>query len=244
MDFTGILSSLGPSALIVIGVVIVMENGLFIPFLPGDSLVFAAAILAAHLHVPWTLIAVVAALAAFTGSELGFALGHRFGPRLFKPGARVFSTRRLAEAERFFARWGPAAIVLGRSVPIIRTYLSSAAALAGMPRRTFTLWNAISAGIWAGFFSTAGALFGSVTWVAHNVGLISLGIVAVTVLPIVITEIIRSHSSHVGRRAPVETADKAGGTADSADTAEPADAPGTEREPAAGPSAQREREPH
>lgn len=191
MDITSILISLGPFALLAVGGIVFVENGLAFPFLPGDSLVFAAALLAGALHINWLIIALIAGVAAWAGGEVGYILGRKFGRRLFKPDAKALKTRHLEEAERFFAKWGRPSLVLGRFVPIVRTFIAPAAASAKMPRGTFSLWNAISAVAWAGLFGLAGALFGSIPWVAHNVELIALGIVVVTVAPVIVTALTR-----------------------------------------------------
>lgn len=191
MDVVSLLGSLGPIALVIIAVIVFIENGLLFPFLPGDSLVFAAALLAPALHVPWYVIAVVAAAAAIAGAETGFVLGRRYGRRLFTTDARIFKTRYLDETEAFFTRWGRFAIVLARFVPIVRTYISPAAGTSHMPHRVFSAWNAASAILWAAVLGAAGSLLGTIPWVASNIDWIMVGIVIVTVLPVVIPILIR-----------------------------------------------------
>lgn len=197
MDINSLLVSLGPLALFAIAAIVFVENGLFFPFLPGDSLVFAAAILAGALQINWMIISLIAAAAACAGGEVGYALGSRLGPRLFRTDARILNTKHLDEAERFFSRWGRPSLILGRFVPIVRTFISPAAAAAKMPHSSFSLWNAISAVIWAGLFGVAGALFGSIPWVADNIEWITLGIVAVTVVPVIITALVRRRRTTV-----------------------------------------------
>lgn len=194
MDITSILISLGPLALVAVALIVFVENGLLFPFLPGDSLVFAAAIVAGAIHINWMLIAAIAAVAAWAGGEVGYAIGRRLGPRLFRDDARVLKTKHLDEAAQFFAKWGSLSLVLGRFVPIVRTFIAPAAASGHMPRPKFSTWNAVSAVFWAGLFGLGGALFGSIPWVADHVELIALGIVAITVLPIIITALARRRS--------------------------------------------------
>jgi len=187
MDVVTILGSLGPFALVLIVAMVFVENGLLFPFLPGDSLIFAAALLAPMLHMPWYAIAAAAAIAAIGGAETGFVIGRRLGRRLFHDDARVFKTRYLEETEMFFARWGRFAIVLARFVPIVRTYISPAAGASTMSHRLFSVWNALSAVLWATVLGVAGFLLGSIPWVASNIEWIMVGIVVITVVPIVIT---------------------------------------------------------
>ncbi|HAN24962.1 MAG: DedA family protein [Microbacterium sp.] len=191
MNIIDSLGSLGPLALVLVAVIVFIENGLFFPFLPGDSLLFAAAILAVPLNTSWVLIAAIAAVAAIVGAELSFWIGRRYGRRLFRPGARLFKPEYLAEAHGFFERYGVGAIILARFVPIVRTYISPAAGVSDMPRARFSMWNAIGAVIWAGILGLAGALLGGVPWVANNIEWISIAIVLVTVAPVVIGALVK-----------------------------------------------------
>jgi membrane-associated protein len=200
MNIVTSLAVLGPVALVLIAAIVVVENGLLFPFLPGDSLLFAAALLAPMLHMPWWVIVAVAAVAAFAGAELGFWIGRRFGRRLFRPDARVFKLRYLEETETFFARWGRFAIVLARFVPIVRTFVPPAAGISHMPHGRFSTWNAISAVLWAGVLGTAGALLGTIPWVAANIDWIMVGIVVVTVLPVGLTALSRRREVQESRR--------------------------------------------
>ncbi len=186
MDIVGTLASLGPVALLIVFAIVFVENGLLFPFLPGDSLVFAAAVLAGALNVPWPLVVVIAAVAAITGGEVGFVIGRRRGRRLFRADARVFKSEYLAETEAFFARYGEAALVLARFVPIVRTYVAPAAGISTMRHLSFSVWNFVSGIVWAGLLGVAGYLLGSIPWVASNIEWIMIGIIVVTIAPIVI----------------------------------------------------------
>jgi membrane-associated protein len=201
MNLTALLISFGPFALVVVGAMVFVENGLLFPFLPGDSLIFAAAVLGAALGVPWPIVVAVAAVCAIGGAEVGFVLGRRYGRRLFRDDARVLTTRRLAETERFFDRWGRWAIVLARFVPIVRTYISPAAGSSAMRHRTFSIWNAAGGVAWALILGVAGALLGSIPWVASNIEWIMLALVVASVAPIVVTTVIRRRA----RRAEQES---------------------------------------
>ncbi|MBN9154900.1 MAG: VTT domain-containing protein [Microbacterium sp.] len=180
------LSGFGLVALVIVALLVFVENGLLFPFLPGDSLVFAAAVIAAAIGVNGVLVAAIAAFAALAGGELGFLLGRRYGRRLFRPGATVLKEKYLEDTERFFARWGSLALVLARFVPIVRTYVAPAAGMTTMAHRAFSLWNAVSAVLWAAALGGAGALLGSIPWVADNIEWIMIGIILLTVVPIVV----------------------------------------------------------
>ena len=184
------LTAVGPWAIVVIVLMIFIETGLLFPFLPGDSLVFAAALLSTTLRLPlWILIPVVAA-AAIAGGHSGYAIGARIGPRLFKPKARIFKTKYQQEADAFVARYGAVAIVLARFVPIVRTFVPPIVGMSRMPLRRFAVWNAVGAVGWTALVGLAGYWLGKIAFVANNVDLIAVILVLVSVLPIVIERIV------------------------------------------------------
>jgi membrane-associated protein len=186
LDPSGLLKGAGPWALALMAAIIFVETGLLFPFLPGDSLVFAAGLLAGTSGAPLWLVVVVVAVAAIVGDSVGYAIGRRFGRGLFKDDARVFKTRYLERAEEFFARYGGAALVLARFVPIVRTFVPPAVGAARMPYGRFFFWNAIGGIGWAALFGVAGFYLGSIPVVADNVEFIAVGIVVLSVVPIAI----------------------------------------------------------
>ena len=185
-DATSLLHTFGPWVLLGIGLVVFIESGVLFPFLPGDSLLVTAAILSSALGItPWQII-LVGVVAAFLGDQVGFWLGRRVGRRLFRDDARVLRTSRLQEAEAFFARYGALALVLGRFVPIVRTYVPLAAGTADLRWRRFTLWNLVGGIAWVVGMTVVGVLLGGIPFVAHNIDVLSVVIVVVSVLPVVI----------------------------------------------------------
>ena len=114
----------------------------------------------------------------------GTGSGRRFGPRLFRPGARVLKTDYLHRAEAFFDRHGGKALVLARFVPIVRTFVPLAAGAAGYTYRKFLLWNIAGALLWGGGMTLAGSMLGQVPFVAGHVDLLAILIVAVSLLPV------------------------------------------------------------
>ena len=123
LDAEVLLHQFGPWALIGIALIVFIESGVLFPFLPGDSLLVTAAALHAQLGLALWQVTLVACVAAIAGDQVGFWLGHKFGRRLFKDDARILRTDRLATAEAFFNRRSPLALVIGRFVPIVRTYV-------------------------------------------------------------------------------------------------------------------------
>jgi len=185
-DATSLLHTFGPWVLVGIGLVVFIESGVLFPFLPGDSLLVTAAILSSALGItPWQII-LVGVVAAFLGDQVGFWLGRRVGRRLFRDDARVLRTSRLQEAEAFFAKYGALALVLGRFVPIVRTYVPLAAGTADLRWRRFTLWNLVGGFAWVVGMTVVGVLLGGIPFVAHNIDVLSVVIVVVSVLPVVI----------------------------------------------------------
>lgn len=203
MSITSILAGAGPIALGLVALMVLIENGLLFPFLPGDSLVFAASLLAPRMHVHWTIVSAVAAVAAILGAEIGYELGSRYGARLFHPEARILKQRYLDEATRFFEKHGTPAVLIARFVPVVRTYIAPAAGIARMRRRTFTIVNVVGAFVWAFGLGFLGTLLGQVAWVAGNIDIISVAVVLVSVLPIAIGAL---HRARTRSRTPVPDA--------------------------------------
>jgi membrane-associated protein len=176
--------------------IVFAETGLVVtPFLPGDSLLFATGALAATGALnPWLAFALLA-LAAFTGNTVNYAIGRRIGPRIFTASGessdsnlfgRMMNREYLVRGHAFFERYGGKAIILGRFVPIVRTFVPFVAGAAQMTAAAFVLYNAIGAAAWVGLCLLAGVLFGNVPIVRDNFSLVTLGIVFVSILPVVI----------------------------------------------------------
>jgi membrane-associated protein len=206
-DLSGLLSSIGWWSLVVIAAIVFIENGLLFPFLPGDSLVFAAALVVVSLGIPLWVLILVAAVAAILGDIVGYAIGTRLGRRLFKPDARVFKTRYRDEADAFLHRYGAFALVLARFVPVVRTFLPPVVGTSTISYRTFLLWNIVGGTAWAVALCIAGFYLGKLSFVANNIELIAVLLAVVSVLPIVITALARRRRAKVGpRRRGAETA--------------------------------------
>jgi membrane-associated protein len=184
--------------------IVFAETGLVVtPFLPGDSLLFAAGALAATGSLnPWLLF-VLLATAAFTGNAVNYAIGRRIGPRIFTATddaslvGRLMNRQYLERAHAFFEQYGGKAIILGRFVPIVRTFVPFVAGAGQMTAASFVLYNAIGAVAWVGLCLLAGVLFGNVPIVKNNFSLVTIGIVAVSLLPVLIEYLRHRHSGRV-----------------------------------------------
>jgi membrane-associated protein len=173
--------------------IVFAETGLVVtPFLPGDSLLFATGALSATgagvLNAP--LAFGLMALAAFTGNAVNYAVGRAVGPRVFHAtdsrglSHRLLNRQHLTRAHAFFVEYGGKAVILGRFVPIVRTFVPFVAGAAEMPPHAFLIYNLVGATGWVGLCLGAGVLFGNVPIVKQNFSLVTIGIVVVSILPI------------------------------------------------------------
>ena len=151
IDPKNIFNSISPYGEVVAWLIVFAETGLLIGFfLPGDSLLFTAGVLAGQGRLELWLLLPGAFLAAVAGDQVGYVIGHRAGPRLFRrPDSRFFKQEYVARTEAFFEHHGPKAVVLARFVPIVRTFMPVLAGVGKMNRRLFTIYNLIGALIWA-----------------------------------------------------------------------------------------------
>jgi len=190
--------------LIVYGIlflIIFAETGLVVtPFLPGDSLLFAAGALAATSALQFELVVPLLIVAAVVGDAVNYSVGRRLAHRFLEDGAddqhglhRWVKRDHVARAHAFFIKHGGKAVVLARFVPIVRTFLPFVAGGADMPYRTFAFYNVLGAVLWVSICAGAGYLFGNIPVVKENFELVVLGIIGVSVLPIVY-EVVRSFS--------------------------------------------------
>jgi membrane-associated protein len=169
--------------------IIFCETGLVVtPFLPGDSLLFAVGALAAVDRtgtLDATLIWVLLVVAAVLGNEINFRIGRAIGPRAFSGSIRWLKREYLLRTQAFYDKHGGKTIVLSRFVPIIRTFAPFVAGVGAMQRRRFALYNFTGGFAWVTMFIWGGYLFGNVPLIRENFGLFTLGIIVVSVVPVV-----------------------------------------------------------
>ncbi len=176
-------------------VVIFCETGLVVtPFLPGDSLLFAAGAIAASTADAATddglsmmVMIPLLIVAAVTGDAVNFAIGSRVGPGILEKEKIPFIKRaHLEKTQRFYEKHGSKTIVLARFVPIVRTFAPFVAGIGKMPYSTFGLYNVVGAVAWVSICAGAGYFFGNIPIVKKNFELVVLGIIALRVLPIAV----------------------------------------------------------
>ena len=169
--------------------IIFAETGLVVtPFLPGDSLLFAAGALAATGALDVRLLFLLLAGAAILGNTVNYSIGRFVGPRVFRgeTSHRLLNRQHLDRAHAFFDKYGGMAVVLTRFVPIIRTFVPFVAGAGAMRYSTFALYNVAGGVLWVGICLGAGYLFGNVPVVKNNFSLVALGIVAVSMIPMLV----------------------------------------------------------
>lgn len=179
--------------------IIFAETGLVVtPFLPGDSLLFAAGALAATGAFNIWILLPLLTIAAVLGDAVNYSIGDAIGPRVFTSvdrtsfWQRALNREHLARAHAFFERYGGKAIVLGRFVPIVRTFVPFVAGAGTMTYSAFAFYNVTGAIIWVGICTLGGFAFGNVPIVRDNFTLVALGIIAFSLLPIA-WEFLRHH---------------------------------------------------
>ena len=166
--------------------IVFAETGFVVtPFLPGDSLLFAAGALCATGELSMTAMLALLMFAAFAGNAVNFAVGRYIGPRVFQSGHRLLNRQYLDRAHAFFEQYGGKAVILGRFVPIVRTFVPFVAGAAQMTPGSFVLYNAVGAVAWVSLCLGAGWFFGNIPIIKNNFSLVTIGIVFVSVLPMV-----------------------------------------------------------
>ena len=188
----------GPWLYALLFVIIFAETGLVVfPFLPGDSILFIAGTVAATAGLDVHVLVVVLIVAAILGDTVNYAIGHYIGPRVFdKPDSRWFKQAHLRRTQDFYDRYGGVTIIIGRFVPIVRTFAPFLAGVAGMTYRKFLSFNVVGAIAWITSLVYAGYLFGNIPWVKSNLSLIVIGIVVVSLLPAASTFFKEWRASH------------------------------------------------
>jgi membrane-associated protein len=191
-DSQAIIEGAGVWAVLVVAAIVFVETGLLIGFLlPGDTLLLITGVLAFQgtIAQPIWVISLVLIAASIAGNQLGYQIGKVGGPAVFRRSeGGLLSHKSVERTEAFFLKWGPLSLTIGQYVPIVRTLLPVAAGIGRMNRRTFTLFNALGAILWAGILPLFGWLVAHIPGVAELVteyiDLVLIGVVAVSVASI------------------------------------------------------------
>ena len=190
LDPEGLLKGFGSLALVVACGILLIECALLIGLvLPGDSLLFIVGILLAtgFISTPVWIAIIAMSVAAILGNLLGYWTGAKLGPKLFsKPDSRFFKQEYVVITQNFFEKHGPRAIVLARFVPVVRPVITSMAGVAQMNYRIYATYSTIGGILWVVSLTLAGYFFGGIDFVANNIELVTLGIVALSLVPVII----------------------------------------------------------
>jgi membrane-associated protein len=183
-----LVQNYGPWIYAILFAIIFCETGLVIaPFLPGDSLLFIAGALAAGGGMDVHILVVLLIIAAVLGDAVNYQIGAWLGPRIFKnDDARFLKKAHLEKAHEFYEKWGGAAIILARFTPFLRTYVPFVAGMSRMSYGKFALYNVTGGIAWVASLTYLGYFFGNIPWVKANQGFMVIGIVIVSLIPVLI----------------------------------------------------------
>ena len=182
-----VVSNFGGWSYAFLFLIIFLETGVVVtPFLPGDSLIFAAGAIAAGgtLSVVWLFVVLV--IAAFVGDTVNYWIGHFVGPKAFEGKNRFLKKEYLHKAQAFYDKHGGAAIVLARFVPIVRTFAPFVAGVSKMNYKHFIFYNFMGGAFWVTLFLFTGFFFGNLPWVKDHFEYLIIVIVLISVVPMAI----------------------------------------------------------
>jgi membrane-associated protein len=212
MDPDWLLGTFG-SALFWLSLAIVfVECGLFFPFLPGDTLLFAMGLfigtdrvdIVPGNHVVDLVVALILfVVAAFGGNVAGYEIGRKIGPRVYERDGRLLKREYLEQTSHFFDAHGSKALVIGRFVPFVRTFITLVAGVTRMNRAKFMVWSAVGAIGWVASITLLGFFLGrSFPWLGDNIDYVTIGLLLVTVIPIAIELRRKKKRDHRGKTEP------------------------------------------
>jgi membrane-associated protein len=190
-----VISQYGTWTHLILFLIVFCETGLVVtPFLPGDSLLFAAGTFAALGALDLWLVVLLLIVAAIVGDTVNYWVGAYIGPRAFSGNIRFLRKEYLDRTHAFYEKHGGKTIILARFVPIIRTFAPFVAGVGAMTYPKFITYNVVGAVLWVGLFVLGGYFFGNIPAVRENFTLVILAIIAISVLPIAI-EAVRARGS-------------------------------------------------
>jgi len=182
-----LIAQFGPEIYVIFFLVVFCETGLVLtPFLPGDSLLFTAGAFSALGQLNIGLMFALLSAAAILGDTANYWIGHYLGPKVFRwKKSRFFNPEHLQRTHAFYEKYGGKTIILARFVPIVRTFAPFVAGIGAMTYSKFILYNVVGAIAWVAICLFAGYWFGNMPWVAQHFEVVLVGIIFVSILPII-----------------------------------------------------------
>ncbi|MBA3648498.1 MAG: DedA family protein [Chitinophagales bacterium] len=183
---TQLISQYGTLTYFILFAIIFCETGFVVtPFLPGDSMLFAAGAIAAldNSGLNIMLLAVLLIIAAFTGNMLNYFIGKSIGPKVYEKDLRLIRRSYLDRTKNFFAKYGSMTIIYTRFAPILRTFAPFIAGVGQMKINTFIIYNFIGGFLWVVCFLAAGYFFGNITFVKDHFETVVIGIILISFIP-------------------------------------------------------------
>ncbi len=180
-----IIMTYGTVTYLILFLIIFMETGLvFTPFLPGDSLLFAAGAFAALNSLNIALLLFILTTAAILGDTANYWIGHFFGKKIIAHPKIPIDEKHIKETQKFFHKHGGKTIIIARFMPFIRTFAPFVAGIGTMDYVKFLSYNVIGGVLWVAVATLAGFFFGNIEFVKHNFSLVIIGVVLISLLPI------------------------------------------------------------
>lgn len=200
-----IIARYGVWTLALLFLLIFLETGVVVtPFLPGDSLIFAAATFAARGALnPWWIF-ILLSIAAITGDTSNYWIGHRVGAKAYTGEVKWIKKKYMERTHVFFEKHGGKTIFLARFVPIIRTFAPFVAGVSQMPYGFFIRWNIIGGITWVAVFTSLGYFFGNIPFVQKNFELVIIAIIVISLIPAVV-EGLNARRDFQGRKEKIES---------------------------------------
>ncbi len=191
LDFQWIVNEYQNAIYVVLFLVIFIETGLVVmPFLPGDSLLFTAGLFAASGDLNLALVLGLLFVAAVLGDNVNYWVGRKLGLGVFEwkiRGRQLVKQSLLDKTEAFFEKNGTKAIIMARFVPLVRTFTPFAAGIGKMKYRKFVLFDILGGFLWIFGLTLAGFFLGNVEWIRNNIEKVCLGIIFISILPMIIS---------------------------------------------------------
>lgn len=181
-----VISQYGIATYGLLFLIIFMETGFVVtPFLPGDSLLFAAGALAASSSLNIFFLYILLLLAAVLGDTVNYWVGHFVGPKIFEGKHKFIKKEYLIRTQKFYEKYGGQAITIGRFVPIVRTFVPFVAGVAKMSYKYFIIYNILGGVLWVSLFTWTGYFFGNLPFVKANFHYVIVVIILISITPIV-----------------------------------------------------------